>query len=681
LTSIAIVLGLLLALPLALRAATASPGVSPTTVVSPAASAAPSQGAKTQKSEPTAVTDPASVISYLSDVISWYRHQTVESQLVAKPEEGLFYANDHRMANDVLKLAFESARAQADLNAKQSGKTAETATGAAGAVVSDVNRREAAANSEVQTAQTRLNNLQAQLAKAPTRLRATISSQVSGARTELELAQARVDGIEAMRQFAASTKGGPGLGGLSAQIDELEKSVPDSERNAKPAAPVVQASPTVEATGVFGMASAFFTQRAKSRVLADTIALSTRLEARIQSVRAPLVKLLVAVDQRGVELAQNPRDASLEEIQQRRQEYGDLLVLHKLAAAAALPLSKQSVVLSLYRDNLARWRESVDREALGELRALTIRIVALAAVFGLIAGGAFLWRLLAIRYVADPHRRNQILRARQVALWVTVGLVFLVSFASDLSAFATMMGFAAAGIALALQNVILSVAGYFFLIGRYGLKAGDRVQVGNTIGDVVSIGLVKLALMELGHEGQPTGRVVVYSNAIVFQPNGNFFKQAPGMSFIWNETSLTLAPDCDYRLAEKRLIDAVDEVFSRYRERVQRDYANLQVEVHVLLDTPRPQSRLQLTSSGLEMQIRYPAEVRNAPQIADEVSRRMLDAIRSEPGLKLVVPGVANIQQMPEPPPAIDGTARAGQETEHEENGAGEPIPVRSAKS
>src|SRR5262249_4509940 len=155
----------------------------------------------------------------------------------------------------------------------------------------------------------------------------------------------------------------------------------------------------------------------------------------------------------------------------------DLLVLHKLAAAAALPLSKQSVVLSLYRDNLARWRESVDREALGELRALTIRIVALAAVFGLIAGGAFLWRFLAIRYVADPHRRNQILRARQVALWVTVGLVFLVSFASDLSAFATMMGFAAAGIALALQNVILSVAGYFFLIGRYGLKAGDRVQV------------------------------------------------------------------------------------------------------------------------------------------------------------------------------------------------------------
>src|SRR5260370_9826248 len=119
------------------------------------------------------------------------------------------------------------------------------------------------------------------------------------------------------------------------------------------------------------------------------------------------------------------------------------------------------------------------------------------------------------------------------------------------------MGFAAAGIAVALQNVILSIAGYFFLIGRYGIKVGDRVSVAGVTGDVIEIGLVKLSLMELagsGNDRQPTGRVVVFSNAIVFQPSGNFFKQLPGTNFIWNEVSLTLAPDCDYRLAEKRLL-------------------------------------------------------------------------------------------------------------------------------
>jgi len=197
------------------------------------------------------------------------------------------------------------------------------------------------------------------------------------------------------------------------------------------------------------------------------------------------------------------------------------------------------------------------------------------------------------------------------------------------------MGFAAAGIAVALQNVILSVAGYFFLIGKFGIKVGDRVQIGNTVGDVINIGLVKLTLMELSEpDRQPTGRVVVYSNAVVFQPSGNFFKQAPGMSFIWNEVRLTLAPDCDYRLAEKRLVDAVDEV-----------------------ETPRPQSRLQLTPQGLNIVIRYPAEVKAAIQIADEVSRRVLDTMRREPGLKLVVPGTANIQGIPVVDPDEAGAA------------------------
>jgi small-conductance mechanosensitive channel len=228
---------------------------------------------------------------------------------------------------------------------------------------------------------------------------------------------------------------------------------------------------------------------------------------------------------------------------------------------------------------------------------------------------------------------------------------------------ATVVGFAAAGIAVALQNVILSIAGYFFLIGRFGIKAGDRVQIGGVTGDVIDIGLVKLSLMELGGTGthrEPTGRVAVFSNAIVFQPSGNFFKQAPGTSFIWNEVRLTLAPDVDYRLAEKRILDAVDEVFARYRDRVMRDYRHLERDLNIMLETPKPQSRLHLSQNGLEIVIRYPAETYGAPQITDEISRRVLDAINREPSLRLAAQGIANIQSVPAPAIAEDGAQKAG---------------------
>ncbi len=89
------------------------------------------------------------------------------------------------------------------------------------------------------------------------------------------------------------------------------------------------------------------------------------------------------------------------------------------------------------------------------------------------------------------------------------------SFASELGSIATFAGLITAGIAVALQSFILSVVGYFFLIGKYGIRVGDRVQVAGVTGEVVDIGLVRFHMIELISSGQKTasGRVVTLSNS------------------------------------------------------------------------------------------------------------------------------------------------------------------------
>ena len=64
--------------------------------------------------------DAHTVIAYLSDVINWYGHLGVEAQLVRDPDETLFFADDRQTAGEILKLAFEYARAQAAFIAKSS---------------------------------------------------------------------------------------------------------------------------------------------------------------------------------------------------------------------------------------------------------------------------------------------------------------------------------------------------------------------------------------------------------------------------------------------------------------------------------------------------------------------------------------------------------------------------------
>src|SRR5207248_1432757 len=130
------------------------------------------------------------------------------------------------------------------------------------------------------------------------------------------------------------------------------------------------------------------------------------------------------------------------------------------------------------------------------------------------------WRRMTFRYIGDPRRRRQFLVLRRVVIGFLIVIVLLLGFVSEFSSLATFAGFITAGIAVGLQAVLLSVAAYFFIIGRYGIRVGDRISVAGITGDVVDIGLVRLYIMELAGTGldfYPTGRIVVFLNSVLFQ--------------------------------------------------------------------------------------------------------------------------------------------------------------------
>ena len=118
------------------------------------------------------------------------------------------------------------------------------------------------------------------------------------------------------------------------------------------------------------------------------------------------------------------------------------------------------------------------------------------------------WRRAVLGYAHEPRRRYQLLLLRKIALWTLVVVIIGFTFVTELSSFATFAGLMTAGVAVAMQSVLVSIVGYFFLIGKYGIRVGDRVQIGNVTGEVIDLGLVRMHLMELsrkGRSGRPAG--------------------------------------------------------------------------------------------------------------------------------------------------------------------------------
>jgi small-conductance mechanosensitive channel len=84
---------------------------------------------------------------------------------------------------------------------------------------------------------------------------------------------------------------------------------------------------------------------------------------------------------------------------------------------------------------------------------------------------------------------------------------------------ATSIGIFSAGLAVALKDPIANMAGWAFIMTRRPFRIGDRVKIGEHVGDVIDIRIFQFSLMEIGNwveADQATGRLIHVPNGLVF---------------------------------------------------------------------------------------------------------------------------------------------------------------------
>jgi len=294
------------------------------------------------------------------------------------------------------------------------------------------------------------------------------------------------------------------------------------------------------------------------------------------------------------------------------------------------PLSQAGVLLDQYRHNLKSWQDSTQRQYHEALKALGLRVAFFGVLLAIVFGAAYIWKRVVFRYVHDPRRRARLLLLRRIVIWILVVTIAASTFATELGSLATFAGLITAGLAVAMQSVLVSVVGYFFLIGKYGIRVGDRVQIGNVTGEVIELGLVRLHLMELGGQGlrTPTGRVVAFANSVIFQASGGLFKQIAGVDLAWHEMTLNLPAGADYARAKDRLLDAVKRVLADYRDDIVRQTREIQrASSSATSEDAQPQVQLRFSANGVEALVRYPVQLTHAADIDERVSRELLSVV------------------------------------------------------
>ena len=294
------------------------------------------------------------------------------------------------------------------------------------------------------------------------------------------------------------------------------------------------------------------------------------------------------------------------------------------------------------RANLLAWQTSVNQEYSEILHALLWRIAVILVALGLILGGGKIWAQATNKYVADIRRRRQLLIVRRVVVGFLSVIVIVFGFVTQFNSLATFAGFITAGIAVGLQTILLSVAAYFFIIGRYGIKVGDRITIASVTGDVIDVGLVRFYMMELagtGSELNPTGRVAVFSNAVLFQAGTPLYKQIPGTRFAWHELTVKLADGADYKQVTEAVLKEVEAVYEKHRGEIELQHKGLEDQMQIPMNAPGVESRIQLTGGALQLWVRFPVSIEHAAEMDEELTERLMGLVAGRPEVKAGVAG------------------------------------------
>ena len=596
------------------------------------------------------------VLQHLHLTIDWYRRLSTLSQSSDLADNEMAHDRLQRTSLAAVQYAFDFATAAARL-IDASHAPADTSAISSYDDAALLQRSAMRAAGRVAGLQSRLAALDSQIAHAPARSQRELAAQRDEQQSELNLALEVQKTILELQRFAASvaTRGVAGTGSLTGQIAEIGRTIPEARHAAAtperaapaaqantatstdttaaarapstlvPALPVAPATNAGRSRGLLALASDWFALRSTRRSLSAAIDATDEVSTSIDSLRAAVgrqARTLVRAHSADTGIVDPSQLLAMQ------HQFDTATTRFRQLSTLLVPIGEQDITVDDARGTLTEWSDIIKGRANDALGELVLHAVILLVSIAIVLFISEVWRRATFRYLHDARRRRQFLLLRRVAVAIALLVIIVIGFVSEIGSLATYVGFLTAGLAVALQNVILAVVAYFFLIGRYGVRVGDRITLSGVTGRVVDIGLIRLYLMELaGPELQPTGRVVVLSNAVLFQPSA-LFKQIPGAEYTWHTVTLSLPPTTDVTATQSNLKSVADKVYATYRRGVDDQHATMQRMVDFDTSTPEPQVDVRFTEQALEFVVRYPV----LPEQAAANDQVMMKALREAVG-------------------------------------------------
>lgn len=303
-------------------------------------------------------------------------------------------------------------------------------------------------------------------------------------------------------------------------------------------------------------------------------------------------------------------------------------------------------IVSTTEEVYTRKIEQVILEIKNQISLQVQKMVIIFVIIVVLSLIAFLVKLALKRYFSQNENYYMINKIINFTVVFLIVMVVLFSYIDNVSYLVTILGFASAGIAIALKDWFMSIFGWMVIVTSGSIQVGDRIKVskGNveTVGDVLDISLFKITIREdITLTSYTTNR---RSGRIFFIPNNYIFSELisnythSGLRTVWDGIDITITFDSNHKKAQKIARDILKHYSKGYTDITRKQLSKMRSKYQLRATGVEPRVFTFVEPQGIVISSWYLTNSYAALVLRSTISPEILDAFMKEDDIHIAYP-------------------------------------------
>lgn len=328
----------------------------------------------------------------------------------------------------------------------------------------------------------------------------------------------------------------------------------------------------------------------------------------------------------------NPKDDILVQIKEIEKDLREFNRAHELAVTTYEVYSKKvdRIILEVKEEITSQVKRAFDIA----LFVLLVIIISLIIKF------------MIKKYIKDNERFYMANKAINLINFTLIIIILLFAYIENVSYFVTVLGFASAGIAIAMKDWFMNILGWMVIVFGGSFHVGDRVKVKKDglpyVGDIIDISLQRMTILEditltTYVENRRSGRVVFIPNNYVFTTLIANYTHGT-LKTVWDGIDVTITFDSNHKKAMYIIKEITKKYSKGYTDIARRSLNQLRNQYSLKNTNVEPRIYSFLEPHGLTISTWYMTNSYAALVLRSSISSDIVDAINKEDDIKIAYP-------------------------------------------